>query len=52
MGETCVFRAPIEAVGGGGAFVTIPFEVEQAFGKKRVPVRATNLRRALLQPSA
>ena len=25
----------------GGAFVEIPFDVEQAFGRKRVPVRAT-----------
>ena len=35
------FRAPIENPGGGGAFVRIPFDVEQAFGKKRVPVKAT-----------
>jgi hypothetical protein len=35
------FRATIEAGRGGGAFVTIPFDVEKAFGKKRVPVRAT-----------
>src|SRR5262245_12117027 len=35
------FRAVIEAARGGGAFVTIPFDVEKAFGKKRVPVRAT-----------
>lgn len=28
-------------VGGGGAFVRIPFDVEQAFGKKRVPVSAS-----------
>jgi hypothetical protein len=31
----------IEAAAGGGAFVSIPFDVEQTFGKKRVPVRAT-----------
>lgn len=30
----------IESAGGGGAFVTIPFDVEQAFGKKRVRVKA------------
>jgi hypothetical protein len=35
------FRAIIENAGGGGAFVRIPFDVEQAFGKKRVPVRST-----------
>jgi len=35
------FRATIENPGGGGAFVRIPFDVEQAFGKKRVPVKAT-----------
>jgi hypothetical protein len=35
------FRAPIENPGGGGAFVRVPFDVEQAFGKKRVPVKAT-----------
>ena len=31
----------IEDAGGGGAFVTIPFDVERAFGKKRVKVKAT-----------
>jgi hypothetical protein len=35
------FRAVIENAGGGGAFVRVPFDVEQAFGKKRVPVQAT-----------
>jgi hypothetical protein len=35
------FTALIENSGGGGAFVRIPFDVEQAFGKKRVPVKAT-----------
>jgi hypothetical protein len=35
------FRAKIENPGGGGAFVRIPFDVEQAFGMKRVPVIAT-----------
>jgi len=35
------FRAKIENPGGGGAFVRIPFDVEQAFGRKRVPVIAT-----------
>lgn len=40
MKPTHAFDAVIEAA-GGGAFVTIPFDVEQAFGKKRVPVQAT-----------
>ena len=35
------FQAVIETAGGGGAFVVIPFDVEEAFGKKRVPVAAT-----------
>ncbi len=35
------FRAVIEDAGSsGGAFVTIPFDVEQVFGKKRVKVKA------------
>jgi len=35
------FIAVIENAGGGGAFVRVPFDVEQTFGKKRVPVKAT-----------
>lgn len=35
------FRAIIEDAGGGGAFVSVPFDVEKAFGKKRVKVLAT-----------
>ena len=35
------FTAVIEEAGGGGAFVTVPFDVEQVFGKKRVKVLAT-----------
>jgi bifunctional DNA-binding transcriptional regulator/antitoxin component of YhaV-PrlF toxin-antitoxin module len=35
------FRSVIENAGGGGAFVSIPFDVERVFGKKRVPVEAT-----------
>lgn len=35
------FRAVIEDAGGGGAFVSIPFDVEEAFGKKRLKVKAT-----------
>ncbi|HPH97793.1 MAG TPA: YdeI/OmpD-associated family protein [Anaerolineaceae bacterium] len=40
MGETHSFTAVIEDAGRGGAFVTIPFDVEAAFGKKRVKVKA------------
>jgi bifunctional DNA-binding transcriptional regulator/antitoxin component of YhaV-PrlF toxin-antitoxin module len=40
MPETHGFRATIEPA-GGGAFVTIPFDVEEVFGKKRVKVQAT-----------
>lgn len=40
MNKKYSFRATIENAGGGGAFVRIPFDVEQAFGKKRVPIVA------------
>ena len=32
--------AVIEDAGTGGAYVTIPFDVEKTFGKKRVKVKA------------
>jgi hypothetical protein len=35
------FHAVIEDAGGGGAYVTIPFDVEKAFGKKRVKIKAS-----------
>ncbi len=35
------FRSVIESAGGGGAFVSVPFDVEAVFGKNRVPVKAT-----------
>ena len=35
------FRAVIEDAGNGGAYVSVPFDVEQVFGKKRVKVLAT-----------
>jgi hypothetical protein len=35
------FRAVIEDAGNGGAYVTIPFDVEKTFGKKRVKIHAT-----------
>jgi hypothetical protein len=41
MGSRHSFRARIESASGGGAFVTVPFDVEKTFGKKRVPVNAT-----------
>lgn len=41
MSKTYTFRAPIEDSGGGGAFVSVPFDVERVFGRKRVPVKAT-----------
>jgi len=34
------FTAIIEDAGKGGAYITIPFDVEQIFGKKRVKVKA------------
>jgi hypothetical protein len=35
------FRAKLESAGAsGGAFVTVPFDVEQVYGKKRVKVKA------------
>jgi hypothetical protein len=40
MGEQYRFSAPIER-SGSGAYVTVPFDAEAVFGKKRVPVRAT-----------
>jgi hypothetical protein len=41
MPETQRFRALIESSDSGGAYVTIPFDVEAVFGKKRVKVKAT-----------
>ncbi len=41
MSETFKFKAVIENAGNGGAYVKIPFDVEQVFGKKRVQVNAT-----------
>ena len=40
MSKKYTFTATIIGTGGGGAYVPIPFDVEQAFGKKRVPVQA------------
>jgi len=41
MSQKQNFRAKIENAGGGGAYVTVPFDVEQVFGKKRVKIKAT-----------
>lgn len=41
MPDRHTFTAPIEAAERGGAYVTIPFDVEQAFGRKRLPISAT-----------
>ncbi len=41
MSQKYSFVATIENAGGGGAFVRVPFDVEKAFGKKRVPVLAS-----------
>ena len=41
MSKIHTFTAIIENAGDGGAFVRIPFDVEQVFGRKRVPVKAT-----------
>ena len=35
------FTAVIQDAGKGGAYVVVPFDVEQVFGKKRVKVKAT-----------
>jgi hypothetical protein len=40
MSDQHNFRAIIENAGDGGAFVYIPFDVEQVFGRKRVKVKA------------
>jgi len=41
MGAKHTFTGRIENAGGGGAYVRIPFDVEQAFGSKRPKVKAT-----------
>jgi len=40
VSEKRTFRAVIENAGGVGAFVSLPFDVEQAFGRKRAMVKA------------
>lgn len=41
MTEQQRFTAVIQNPGSGGAYIIIPFDVEQIFGKKRVKVKAT-----------
>ncbi len=41
MTEKHTFSAEIEQADSGGAYVTVPFDVESTFGQKRVPVNAT-----------
>lgn len=40
MSKKHTFTAVIQNAGGGGAFVEIPFDVEQAFGSKRPKIKA------------
>jgi len=41
MSQPIEFAAIIQDAGGGGTFVEVPFDVEAAFGRKRVKVKAT-----------
>ena len=41
MSQRLKFKAVIEDAGGGGAYVTVPFDVEQVFGNKRPKIKAT-----------
>jgi hypothetical protein len=40
MPKKHTFTATIQNTGGGGAFVEVPFDVEQAFGSKRPKVKS------------
>ena len=40
MNKKQTFTATIQNAGGGGAYVEIPFDVEEAFGSKRPKVKA------------
>jgi hypothetical protein len=40
MAKKQTFTAVIKNAGGGGAFVEVPFDVEEAFGSKRPKVKA------------
>lgn len=41
MGKKFEFKAIIENAGNGGAYIKIPFDVNEAFGKKLVKVNAS-----------
>ena len=41
MSQKYKFTATIENAGGGGAYITVPFDVEKTFSKKRVKVKAS-----------
>lgn len=41
MSDIQTFEASIQAASQGGAFVTVPFDVEAVYGKKRVKVHVT-----------
>jgi hypothetical protein len=41
MTNTQKFAAIIKDAGKGGAYVVVPFDVEEVFGKKRVKVKAS-----------
>jgi Bacteriocin-protection, YdeI or OmpD-Associated/Domain of unknown function (DUF1905) len=41
MTQKYQFRAKIENAGDGGAYVNVPMDVENTFGKKRLKIRAT-----------
>jgi hypothetical protein len=41
MSDTQRFTAIIEDAGDGGAYVSIPFDVEKVYGKKRVKIKAS-----------
>src|ERR1044072_212104 len=40
MAQKQTFTATIQNAGGGGAFVEVPFDVEEAFGSKKPKVKA------------
>ena len=41
MSKQQTFTAVIQNAGGGGAFVEVPFDVEDVFGSKKPKVKAT-----------
>lgn len=41
MSQKISFNAVIESAGGGGAYVSVPYDVEKIYGQKRVKIKAT-----------